>query len=98
MSFWSTFSAPGLLASLVVGAAGALLVAAGRAVLTAGVMIALALVPAAALAGLALAAGETELFRLGLLRWTTEVVLVLLASTPVFVWKRFAVLRRKAML
>lgn len=98
VSFWSTFSTPGLIASLIAGAAGALLVASGRAVLTAGVMIALALVPAAAVAGLALAAGDTELFRLGLLRWTTEVILVLLASTPVFVWKRFAVLRRKAML
>lgn len=94
-SYWSSITAPGLLVSTVAGATGGLLIAANRSILTAGVMIALALVPAAALAGMALSVGDLALFGKGLLRWFIEALIVGLASALVFAWKRARVQRRK---
>lgn len=94
-SYWSSITAPGLLVSTVAGGTGALLIAANRSVLTAGVMIALALVPTAALAGMALSVGDLTLFGEALLRWFIELLIVGLASVVVFAWKRTQVQRRK---
>lgn len=94
-SYWSSITAPGLLVSTVAGATGGLLIAANRSILTAGVMIALALIPTAALASMALSVGDFALFGKALLRWFIEVLIVGLASAVVFAWKRARVQRRK---
>jgi hypothetical protein len=96
--YWSSVSSPGVIASAVASIAGALLVATRRSVLTAGVMVALSLVPAATLVGLGLVAGDLELAGRGLLRWLIEVGLVAAASALVFAWKRSSVHRRKMMI
>lgn len=76
------------------GAAGALLIDTNRAILTAGVMVALALVPGAAIAALAVVSGGLEVAASGALRWAVEVSLVLLTSLLVLFWKRSRVQRR----
>ncbi len=61
ITYWSTTSWSGVAVAVVAGAGGALLVTLNRAVLTAGVMIALALVPSWSLAVAALVAGDVGL-------------------------------------
>jgi uncharacterized membrane protein len=94
ISYWTSITAPGLVVTATAGAAGAILIATDRAVLTAGVMVALALVPGAAVAGLATASGDLGLAASGALRWLLEVVIVLAASTIVLSWKKASVHRR----
>ncbi len=94
VSYWSKLSIPGLLASIAAGTAGAVLISVNRSILTAGVMVALALIPAAALAGMALVAGEWRLAGLAALRWAVDVASVAVFSALVFAWKRRTVHRR----
>jgi uncharacterized membrane protein len=87
----------GLIVTTAAGAAGAILIATDRAVLTAGVMVGLALVPGAAITGLAAASGEFGLAWSGALRWLVEVAIVMAASLVVLSWKRRSVHRRPAL-
>lgn len=98
ISYWTTISVPSVVVSFVAGAAGALLIATNRAILTAGVMVALALVPGAAIAALAAVSGAFDLAAIGALRWLMEAGLVLLTSTLVLLWKRSRVHRRSTMM
>lgn len=86
--YWSTFSVASVSVSILAGAAGAILVIAQRSVLTAGVMIALSLVPAAALVPVAMLAGDFERVGMAALRWIVEVGIVLGTSGAVLLWKR----------
>lgn len=98
VSYWTTLTVPSLVVTTVAGAAGALLIATNRAILTAGVMVALALVPGAAIAAMALVAGEPGVAASGALRWAVEVVLVLLTALLVLLWKKSRVQRRSTLL
>lgn len=98
ISYWTTITASSLIVTAVASAAGALLIATNRSVLTAGVMIALALVPAAAITGMALVSGDMALAGQGALRWGIDVGLVAILSALVLLWKRARVQRRKMML
>jgi hypothetical protein len=98
ISYWTTITVPSVVVTIVSGAAGAILVATNRAVLTAGVMVGLALVPGAAIAGLAAASGEFDLALQGVVRWLMEAGLVLLMSLLVFAWKRTFVHNRAMVL
>jgi hypothetical protein len=93
-AYWSSIDPSSLLVSLLAGAAGAILTATNRPVLTAGVMIALALVPSAALMGAAVVAGEPALAGKALVRWLLDVALVTSMSLLVFWWKRRSVQKR----
>jgi hypothetical protein len=94
VQFWIEISLPALLTAAVGGAAGAVLIAVNRSVLTAGVMIALALIPPPAIAALALVAGEPGLAGRGVLRWAIEVAVVTTTGLLVYLWKRTLVQRR----
>ncbi|MFO7663936.1 MAG: DUF389 domain-containing protein [Chloroflexota bacterium] len=98
VSYWTTITVPSLVVTTVAGMAGALLIATNRAVLTAGVMVAIALVPGATIAVAAAIDGEFALAASGATRWLIEIVLVLLASLLVLQWKQSRVHRRPAML
>ena len=98
ISYWTTISATSLVVTSVAGIAGALLIATNRAILTAGVMVALALVPGATIAALAAVSGELEVAGSGALRWLIEAGLVLLTSMLVLFWKQNRVHRRSALL
>ncbi|MEX2503355.1 MAG: DUF389 domain-containing protein [Egicoccus sp.] len=88
LEFWTTVSWTGI----VVGAAGAIcggiLVSLNRTVLTAGVMVALALVPTAALVPMALIARDPGLAADAAVRFVIEVVLVVSGTALMFMVKR----------
>jgi uncharacterized membrane protein len=98
VTYWSTVTFPSIASSVVAAVGGAVLVAAGRALLTGGVMIALALVPTLSLFGMALVAGEWQLAGQAAIRWIIEVALVLVLSTAVMLWKRNRVHQRPSMM
>jgi hypothetical protein len=94
LDYWTTSKPASLLLALLAGAAGAVLVATNRTVLTAGVMIALALIPTASLVGAGLAAGAPSVAGQAALRWLFDALLVIFASLLVLWWKRRTVQRR----
>ena len=88
VALWTTTTWHGVTISAVAAVCGGLLISIDRTVLTAGVMVALALVPTAALVPMALLAGEGELALAAASRFGLEVLLVLAASALVFTLKR----------
>jgi hypothetical protein len=94
VEYWTTTTWAGVAVGAVAGICGGLLMSINRTVLTAGVMVALALVPSAALVPMCLLAGEPGLALSALLRFVVEVGLVLLGSAIVFSGKRFVDQRR----
>jgi hypothetical protein len=98
VSYWTTIDVPSLVVTALAGVAGGLLIATNRAVLTAGVMVALALVPGATIAAAGVVEGELAVAGTAAARWLVEVALVLLTSGLVLQWKRSRLHRRPAML
>lgn len=94
VAYWTTISASSLVLAGFAGVAGALLIATNKEVLTAGVMIALALVPTAAITAMALVSGELALGAKSASRWLLEAGLVAAMSAAVFLWKRLWVQQR----
>jgi uncharacterized membrane protein len=95
--YWTTFTAPGVLVSAVAGFSGAVLIANNRSVLTAGVMIALSLVPTITMAGMGLVALDARLVVTGLGLWMLDVAIVLVMGALAFAWKRHTVQHRPMM-
>jgi hypothetical protein len=95
--YWTTISGPAVLVSAAAGFAGAVLIAHNRSVLTAGVMVALSLVPTIALAAMGLLTADPRLVFLSLGRWALDVGIVFVMSVAVFAWKRRAVQQRAMM-
>lgn len=87
-AYWSSFSWTSVTVALCAGAAGAAIIAAHRSVLTAGVMIALALIPTATLSGMALSAGDFSLAGEAAARWLLEAALVAVSGGSVFALKK----------
>jgi hypothetical protein len=83
VSYWTTTTVASVVVSLAAGAAGVLLVVVRRAVLTAGVMIALALVPALTMVAISAVAGDVELLARAGLRWLVDVAAVVVTSLVV---------------
>jgi hypothetical protein len=94
LEYWTTIDGPGLLASAVSALAGAILLATNRSIFTSGVMIGLALVPAAALIGLALTVGHWELAGKAFLRFGLDVLLVLVIPLLFFYRERVRIHQR----
>lgn len=92
--YWSSFSPAGVVASVFAAVAGAVVISGLRSVLTTGVMIALALVPAMAVVGMALGVGDLALAARGFGRWAVDAGLVLAASAVVFRAKQAFLHRR----
>jgi hypothetical protein len=97
MRYWISFSATSLVASTAAGLAGAFLVVSHRSMLTAGVLVALALIPTAVAVGVDLAAGEVRLAAVAFARFLTDVALVFVGSVAVFAWHRATIQRRRAL-
>jgi hypothetical protein len=94
IAYWSTISWTGVAVGAVAAICGGILISLNRTVLTAGVMVALALVPSAALVPMALIAGEPGLAASAAARFLVETGLVLAASLLVFAYKRRTDARR----
>ena len=86
-----------LLVSACAAVAGVIMIAAYRRSVIAGPLIALVLIPAAAMIGVALAAGETTLAREGLERLGLDAVLIVLLGASVLFLKQVTVHRRRSM-
>lgn len=86
--YFSTVTWTSAFVAVVAGAGGAVLLVANRSVLTAGVMIALALVPSLSVASMALVDLDLTLAGRGVVRWLVDAVLVTAASAVVFSIKR----------
>jgi hypothetical protein len=98
VNYWTSITPLAILVSLAASVAGVLVIVTHRSVLTAGVMVALALVPAATLVPIGLVAGDLELLGLALLRLIVEVSLVAVASLAVLLAKQRLVHRRQSLL
>jgi hypothetical protein len=97
ISYWTSITAPSVIVSLVSGVVGTILITTGRSVLTAGVMVALALVPGAAITGMGAITGNLDASIGGASRWAIDVAVVTIAALLVFGWKRAAVHKRGMM-
>ncbi len=84
LAYWRDWTLAATVVAVVGGVAGTALVIANRAVLTAGVMITLALVPGAALAGIAAVEGDLRLATEGVLRWAHDALIVTAVGAAVF--------------
>ena len=88
VSYFSTTSWTGVAVAVIAGGGGALLLVINRRVLTAGVMIALALIPSLALAAMALVAADLPLAGRATARFLVDAVLVTVMSALVFLGQR----------
>jgi uncharacterized hydrophobic protein (TIGR00271 family) len=88
IAYWSNVDPSAFPIALAAGAVGAVIVAAHRSVLTTGVMIALALIPSAAIIGMAIVVGDFGLAAVGLMRWSVDAACVAVAGGLVFLVKR----------
>lgn len=94
ISYWTSVTVPSILVTVVASIAGGIIIATHRSVLTAGVMIALALIPAAAILAIGVVTGDADVALGGLRRWLIEVGIVALFSAAVFMWKKGSVQKR----
>ncbi|WP_052668132.1 DUF389 domain-containing protein [Nitriliruptor alkaliphilus] len=88
IDYWTTITWGGLVVGGAAAVCGGILISLNRTVLTAGVMVALALVPTATMVPMALVAGDPTLAASAGLRFLAEIVLVLAGTTAVFLFKR----------
>lgn len=98
ITYWTTFSASSVLVTGAAAIAGTLIVVMKRSILTAGVMIALALIPTASLVGMALVVGNFDVVQQAAMRWCLDAGAVLIAGLGIFTWKRLRVQRRSTWL
>lgn len=75
-SYWTTVTPTSVISSAAASLAGAVLIATKRSVFTSGVMIGLALVPSAAIMGMALVMGDVASAGQAGVRWLTDVGLI----------------------
>ena len=88
VSYWTTTTVASVIISVAAALAGVLLIVARRAVLTAGVMIALALVPALTIVAVSAVAGDLDLLARAALRWSVDVAAVVVVSVIVLLLRR----------
>ena len=91
---WTSFGVSTVIITALAAAAGAIIILSHRSVLTAGVLIALSLVPAAAIIGIGLAAGLWEYALRGLGMWALNAGLIVLVAAVVVALKKKGFHRR----
>ena len=95
VDYWTKFSTSSLVISSIASLAGGIIIMTNKSILTAGVMVALALIPAATLIGMGLVEGNPETARTAFLRLATEIALVAFFTGAIFLWKRFTTQKRR---
>lgn len=95
VQYWTSFSWSSVLVTVVAAAAGIVIIPTHRSVLTAGVMVALSLVPGAAIFGISLSTGYWESAVRGLLQWTINFASVVATGMLIFWLKNVLVHKRK---
>lgn len=92
---WTAVEVTVLAVAVIAGFGGAVTVTAGRPEFTAGVMIALALIPTAAIVGMAAVEGDWALARTGVWRWTLDGLIVSATAVVVIGAKQVFLHRRR---
>jgi len=90
LTYWRELTPSATIVAVVAAAAGTILVIATRAVLTAGVMVALSLVPGATLLAIGVIAGDMSLAVDGAVRWAHDAAIVTATAAVVFALYRNA--------
>lgn len=93
VAYWSHLTPTGVVVAIMGGVTGAIVITTQRSTLTAGVMIALALIPTMALFGMAGISGDWELAGKALVLWAVNVIAVLVASAITFGLKQLLIHR-----
>lgn len=88
VDYWMGFSAISITVSIFASFVGGIIIMTNKSILTAGVMVALALIPTAALVGMWLLEGNLESAGIALLRLLLEIFIVALLTGGVFLWKK----------
>lgn len=94
VSYWSSNTWTALIVALLAGVAGGVVVSTRQALFATGAMVALAVVPSAALFGIGLASGDLGLASSAAGRWAVEFGCVVLGSGAVLGLKRHLLHRR----
>lgn len=97
IQYWTSFTPPGVFASVLGAAAGAFVVSGLRSVLTTGVMITLSLVPSIAIVGMAIVSGNMTLAGDALARWAVDAALVIVMGAVVLGLKQKFAHRRRSL-
>lgn len=92
--YWASFSLSALLVSLTAAAAGVTIIPTHRTVLTAGVMVALALVPGASIFAICLTCGQWEYAFRGLAQWTMDAASIVVMGVLIFWLKKILLHKR----
>lgn len=92
--YWTSPTALSLSISVIASLAGGVIIMSNKSLLTAGVMVALALIPSAALIGMALVEGDFQLATESCLRLLLEMAIVVFFTGIIFVWKRLTTQNR----
>lgn len=88
IKYWTSVTAPSIIVSIIAAVAGGLVIISNKSVLTAGVMIALALIPTASLLGICILDGNFALAANAGTRLIIDMIIVAVFSGLVFLVKR----------
>lgn len=97
-AYWTSITTSSVVVSAAAAIGGGLLISTKRSVLTSGVMVALALIPAASLSGMALVVGQYNLSLIAFIRFIIDLLLVIILSYVVLAWKHKQVHKREMIL
>lgn len=86
--YWTSITATSIIVSTVAAVAGGVIIMTNKSLLTAGVMVALALIPAATLVGLGLLEADFSMVGTAMIRLFLELAIVTIFTGTVFLWKR----------
>ena len=92
--FWMSFSATSIIVSIFASFAGGIIIMTNKSILTAGVMVALALIPTATLVGMWMFEGNYKFAGIAFLRLLLEIAIVAFFTTSVFLWKKLTTHKR----
>lgn len=94
IDYWTQITASSVLSSAAATVVGVLLLSTKRTIFTSGVMIALALIPAATLVPIGVISGKWDIAGMAALRFAVDIGLILAISIPMFYAKQYWVHRR----
>ena len=94
VNYWMSFSPTSIMVSIVASLVGGIIIMSNKSLLTAGVMVALALIPSGTLVGMWLFEGNFELAGKALVRLLLEIAIVAVFTAVIFLWKRFSTHKR----
>lgn len=95
ISYWTNITTSTVLVDIAAAMVGALVIVTNRPVLTAGVMIALALIPATCIIGIGIVAGDWEITGEAFIRLLLDISIVAVFTAVIFFWKKSTIQRRK---